>query len=421
MILKFLPILLLTFVNIIGFTLLIPVLPEVALAYADPAWYQVIYGSLLSAYSLFQFLAAPLLGSASDKFGRKPILLVSQLGTALSWVIFALAYFVPNLDLGIVSLPLLVIGFSRVIDGITGGNISVAQAWISDMTTRAEKTKAFGLMGGVFGLGFLLGPALGGLSSSGPLGYLGTCILALLISILTLLVMWWRLPESLPESKREVDLDLHFWSEINLLKKLQGFSHNQFVMSLIRTRFSFVLVFGAFATLIILYLNQFYSLSSLQLGLLLSSIGIFSIFNQAIVVPFLAKQWGDFKVFYAGMLAFIMTVLVYPLLPTPVAGFGWWYSLGVFMLVSFGMNLSISLSVPTFKSLLVHSVSDRKQGLATGIDEALIAFGNSVSPILAGLLYASIEVFSFWVFGLILFVPFIYNRIKFKKLVLAKN
>ena len=136
---KLFPILLLTFVNVIGFSLLIPVLPEVLIFFTGESsgW---LYGLLLSAYALSQFVAAPILGSLSDRYGRRSILLLSQMGTLLSWVIFGLAYFIPeNWGVGGMSVALLVIMFSRITDGLTGGNVSVAQAWVSDRTTAKEK------------------------------------------------------------------------------------------------------------------------------------------------------------------------------------------------------------------------------------------------------------------------------------------
>ena len=141
---KLMPVLILTFVNVIGFSILIPVLPEV-LKYFTGESSGLFYGLLLSSYALSQFLGAPILGSLSDKYGRRPILLLSQGGTILSWIIFASAYFIPkDMLVGSVSLPLVVIAISRILDGLTGGNVSVAQAWVSDKTTREEKTKAFG-------------------------------------------------------------------------------------------------------------------------------------------------------------------------------------------------------------------------------------------------------------------------------------
>ena len=116
---KVLPAYLPTFVNGLGFSLLLPVLPYVVEDYGAP---KVVYGLLLASYSFFQFIGAPLLGRMSDSMGRKKILMVSQAGTLLSWVIFGVAYFLPEVQLLWLSLPLVVIALSRVLDGVTGGN-----------------------------------------------------------------------------------------------------------------------------------------------------------------------------------------------------------------------------------------------------------------------------------------------------------
>src|SRR3989344_7690195 len=142
---RLVPIAFLTFVNVIGFSIQIPVLPFIVDRYGGGP---IMYGILLSSYSMFQFLGAPLLGSLSDKYGRRPILLISQTGTLISWVIFAFAYFVPSsIHVATIPLPLAIIMLSRVVDGITGGNISVANAYVSDLTGPEEKTRIFGLLG----------------------------------------------------------------------------------------------------------------------------------------------------------------------------------------------------------------------------------------------------------------------------------
>ena len=147
---KFVPAYLLTLVNILGFSLMLPVLPFVVERYGGS---DAVYGVLLSAYAAFQFIGAPWLGRLSDSVGRKPVLMISHAGTLLSWLIFGAAWFLPDISLWMVSLPLLVIGISRVLDGITGGNAAVSQAYISDLATREEKTWVFGTVGGIVGLG----------------------------------------------------------------------------------------------------------------------------------------------------------------------------------------------------------------------------------------------------------------------------
>lgn len=416
MFLRFFPIIALTFVNVIGFSVLIPVLPTIAENYA-PNSSEVVYGLLLSSYAFFQFLGAPILGSLSDKFGRKPLLLISQLGTTLSWVIFASAYFAPNILIGSIPLPLLIIALSRITDGLTGGNISVAQAWISDVTTRAEKTKAFGMIGAIFGLGFLFGPALGGLTSSGSIGYLGTCIVAFLISFVTLIVMFFFLPESLPHEKRDHHLEIHLLKEMNIWHKLQVFKHNIFVQQLLIIRVAFLFVFGAFFTLIILYMRQAFHLTEQGLGLTMSVIGVFSILNQAILTPKISHKFGDLRTFYFSLIAFIIGLITIPFIPLDIKFGNISISFLMFLVNTYLINIGISLGMPTFKSILVSHVDEKRQGLATGIDESLIALGNSVTPIIAGILFSILGIKSFFIIGILLTIPHLYIWSKTGKLV----
>ncbi len=416
MVRKLFPVLLLTFVNVIGFSLLIPVLPGIVEQYAPPEYAGVLYGALLSSYAIFQFLAAPLLGSLSDRFGRRPLLFLSQLGTLLSWVIFGSAYFMPDWNIFGIALPLYVIAFSRVTDGITGGNVSVANAWIADSTTKEEKTHAFGIIGATFGIGFLVGPALGGISSSLGLGYLGTCILAFIISLITLIIIEFYLPESLPKEKRDHTVDLHIGRQLNIIKKFAAFKNNLLVSRILMLRLSFTLAFSGYVTIIILYLKNAFSLSPTGLGIALSLIGVFSIINQALVVRKVVQKIGSVHTLYLGLGLVVLGLLMLPLLPTTLppltflpGGLGK-YSSGLILVMinAFIMNLGIGLSGPNFKSLLANAVEDTKQGAITGLDESLMALGNAITPMLAGALFALIGATTFALFAVFLVLPVAY-------------
>ncbi|KXK26090.1 MAG: Tetracycline resistance protein, class C [candidate division WS6 bacterium OLB20] len=404
---KYLPIFLLTFVNVIGFSLLIPVMPVVAEKYVDPSLVGVVYGGLISSYALFQFLFAPILGSLSDKYGRKPVLMLSQAGTTLSWVIFGIGVLLPDVPVAGLSLPLIVVALSRVVDGITGGNISAAQAWVSDMTEPKDRTRVYGLLGATFGIGFLFGPAIGGISSSTPIGFLGTAIVAFLISAVTLIVMARKLPESLPEQKRDRELHIHFARELNILHKISGFSHNKFVTRLLLIRVFFALVFSSYTTIIILYLNSGFGLGQLGLGLMMSIIGIYSIFNQAYLINRFVRARGELFSVYLGIVLTFSGLLILPLIPTGliVPGTAVNMSLVLVMINAYFLNLGITLSMPTFKTLLTSQVAPTKQGVITGIDESLLALGQGVTPILAGGLYSAFGLLTFVVFAAMLLIP----------------
>lgn len=164
------PILAVNFVGTLGFSVVLPFLVFLVTRLGGNAF---VYGCIGATYSAFQLVGAPVLGRWSDRFGRRRILLLSQLGTLLSWVIFLGALYLPVKPLAaidtpltgtfILTLPLLVLFFARALDGATGGNVSVANAYLADVTSEAERSEAFGRMAVASNLGFVFGPALAGL------------------------------------------------------------------------------------------------------------------------------------------------------------------------------------------------------------------------------------------------------------------
>ncbi|MFZ1721371.1 MAG: MFS transporter [Microgenomates group bacterium] len=402
---KYAPLLLLTFVNIIGFTLLIPVLPMIVKLYAPGEYESVFYGALLSSYALFQFIGSPFLGALSDKYGRRPLLFVSQLGTLISWAIFGMAYFVPTtLVLGL-QLPIFIIGFSRIVDGITGGNISVAQAWIADVAPPEEKTKAFGAMGATFGLGFLIGPAIGGLTASSQYGYAGTAAVAFLISLVTLLVIYFMLPESLAEKDRDKELEFSFWNEINFWKKIMQFRQSEGVFRVLLYRLFFALVLSSFVTIFILYMDHQLGLSPQMLGLTLSSIGLFSVFNQVVVTHRVVKKYGPMKTVYMAFFLVAVGSCSIPLIPMNLYFSSISMTIVLFTICSFLINLGISLANPAFKTLLTNKVSPKQQGVINGVDESIVAIGNATMPIVAGWLYTLVGAYVFFTNIVLLLMP----------------
>ncbi len=196
---KFFPAYLLNFANSLGTTVLMPILPFIILGNGAPKW---VFGLFISLYSIFQFIGSPVLGAMSDRLGRKPVLLISHVGTLLSWFIFLGALYSPKYELWGTMLPLWIIGVSRILDGLTGGNTSVANAYVADITTRKEKLYIFGYIGGITGVAMMLGPGIGGFTASRELGHAGTILTAIFISVITLISIFAWLKESLPVEKR---------------------------------------------------------------------------------------------------------------------------------------------------------------------------------------------------------------------------
>ncbi len=197
------PILLVNFIGMLGFSIVLPFLVFLVTDFGGNAF---IYGLVGSMYPGFQLIGAPILGRLSDKHGRRKILLISQAGTLLSWIVFFIAFFIPVEPLFefsssltgsfVVTWPLIIVFFARGFDGLTGGNISVANAYLADITPQEKRNVNFGKMGISFSLGFIVGPALAGIL--GGLGYGNhlPVLAALIISFVAVFLIYFYLPES---------------------------------------------------------------------------------------------------------------------------------------------------------------------------------------------------------------------------------
>jgi DHA1 family tetracycline resistance protein-like MFS transporter len=202
------PLLLVNFVGTLGFSIVLPFLVFLVMKFGGNA---IVYGLLSATYPAFQLIGAPILGRWSDIFGRKKVLLLSNVGTSVGWILFLLALILPfeksfSIDivfLGtfVIILPLLILFLARAIDGITGGNISIANAYLADLSSDRTRSKNFGKMAISSNLGFILGPALAGILGGTIYGAILPVLSALILSLATLIVIGFLLRESKPQSE----------------------------------------------------------------------------------------------------------------------------------------------------------------------------------------------------------------------------
>jgi DHA1 family tetracycline resistance protein-like MFS transporter len=204
------PILLVNFVGTLGFSIVLPFLVFVVMKFGGNA---IVYGLLAATYPAFQLIGSPILGKWSDTYGRKKILLLSNVGTSIGWLLFLFALFLPSnsfnihivfLGTFVVIIPLLMLFLARAIDGVTGGNISIANAYLADLSSDSTRSKNFGKMAISSNLGFILGPALAGILGGTTYGAVLPVLAALILSLVTIIVIVLLLKESKPRLVEEM-------------------------------------------------------------------------------------------------------------------------------------------------------------------------------------------------------------------------
>jgi DHA1 family tetracycline resistance protein-like MFS transporter len=284
--------------ELIGFGLIIPILPQIASRFEQTP---LKIGMLLAAYSAAQFIAAPLLGALSDRFGRKPILLISKLGTVLSYVLLAMAgsYWL--------------IFVSRLMDGFTGGNISAAKAYAADITTPEERPKGMAVIGMAFGTGFILGPALGGLLYGvGNHGHSVAAIVAGSLSLLAFFLTLFFLKE--PEKRHE---SAHY----SFRETLTMFKHRG-IATICLVQVGFMVLFSSFESTFSLFTAQGFGFDERQNSFLFLYVGVLALFIQGgltrrapknlvftTLLGLVAAALGFLGMHGAGSLPFLLTAL----------------------------------------------------------------------------------------------------------------
>ncbi len=367
------------FIDLLGIGILIPVIPQL---FANPGseFFLLPYGVsvktgylllgfLLAIYPIGQFLATPILGQLSDKYGRKKILALSLLGTAVSYAVFAYAIVTKN-------IPLLF--GARFLDGITGGNISVAQAMIADISTPENRAKNFGMLGAAFGLGFIFGPYLGGrlsdpltvswFTAATPFYFAG--ILAFLNMLSVLFVL------------KETNKHMHD-EPMNLTKSLSNIGRAikmKGVNIIFLTNFFFFGGFTFFTSFFAVYLINKFNFTQGQIGDFFAYVGLWSVFTQGVVTRYVAKKFSQEKVVRVTLLASGLLVLAYFLPQHP------WEIL----LIPPFFSLASGLTMANLGALLSRSAPRHLQGEILGINASVQALAQSIPAILSGFIAASL-------------------------------
>ncbi|HAP8553238.1 MFS transporter, partial [Enterococcus faecium] len=372
----------------LGFTIVSPVLPFLTLPYSHSIHQQAFYITLLmSVYALAAFLSAPILGSLSDHFGRHPILIISLLGSSIGYLLFGLGNSIWMLFLG------------RIIEGLTAGEISTLYAYFADITEPNERTKVFGWMGALVGIGTTLGPIIGGLLAE--LGNSVPIFIGALFTFLNAVYGYTFMLESLPIKKRSVDLS---FSHVRPFHQLQQLFKISSVIPLLTAGFAVWLAAGSLQSIFSQFSIDAFQWKAGLVGLSFSLIGILDTVSQLFIMPRLLKKFSEQQITRIGMFSEILAYLFITLsgiLLLPI--------LFLFGIICYGFGDSIF--TPVFNGQLSNSVSDNQQGLVMGGTQSIQSLSRVIGPLIAGQLYAAAP-FLPTVFGflLMIFAYYHYNK-----------
>jgi MFS family permease len=359
-----LPIFLTVFVDVLGLTLVLPLLPFYAEHFGAS---ELVVGVLAASYAVCQLVSGPILGRISDRVGRKPTLLASQTGTFFGFLVIGSAS----------SLPMLFVG--RIIDGLTAGNLTIAQAYISDVTRPEERTRAFGLIGIAFGSGFLLGPAITGELAS-RFGYGAPAYGAAALSLTSILLTATLLPAkpiapaASPEAAAAEPARASGASVIGRGDAFRRFFDRPLPRRRLLEFFAFTLSFSTLIGGLALFLERRFAFGVKETGYLYAFSGLVGGSIQGGAIGRLAKRFGEERL---ALIGFGTMVIGYGLL-------GVAYALPT-LLVLVGIGAFGSAVVrPAVTTLLTKSVGRDEQGAALGVSQSLASLAQIVGPIGAG-------------------------------------
>lgn len=368
---KLFPIFLTVFIDMIGVGVIIPVIPALFFqedsslfgADASAEWRSILFGWLIASYPFMQFFGAPALGALSDRFGRKPMIIISLIGTMIGYLLFGYAILIQ-------SLPLLF--FSRMLPGFTGGNISIIYSAISDVSDASTRTANFGLVGVSFGLGFILGPAIGGLLADPSV------------------VSWF-------------DHSTPFWftaalSLVNILLVLRNFDETLLVKRQTAVRFhqGFLNIFHSFANpslriifVVVLlvslgfsFFTQFFSVFMLkkfdygikETGFLFGWVGLWLVITQGLIVRKLVRTLSPHRIMSVSLLGLSLAIGAL-MLPDKA-----W----MFYLVNPVIALFQGVTAPNMTAVVSSRAGAERQGEMLGINQSMISFGQIIPPVIGG-------------------------------------
>jgi DHA1 family tetracycline resistance protein-like MFS transporter len=361
----------------LGIGILVPVVPQLLGNQASPHYLlspdtsqavaYVLLGLLVATYPVMQFFSTPILGQLSDRYGRRPVLAASLIGTSFGYVLFALGIVFRN-------VPILFV--ARALDGLTGGNVSVAQAAIADVTAPGDRTKNFGLMGAAFGVGFILGPFLGGtladrsivpwFDAATPFWFAAILAAA---NALSVLLQFTETNRHMRHVRVDVTRSLHNIARAYMLADLRPIFVTAFFLNA---------GFGFFISFFGMFLIDRFAFNEGQIGRFFAYVGLWMVFTQTVTTRVVASRLPEPRVLRATLMGVALVMAAYTVAPAPA-----W----IFLIAPFGATFN-GLSFANIGGLLSRSVAPDVQGEILGIGSSIQALAQALPPLGAGFIAA---------------------------------
>ncbi len=333
------------FVNLVGFGIIVPLLPFYAETFgASP----LTIGLLFAAFSACQLVAAPLLGDLSDRYGRRPVLIFSLAGTVVSFVMMAMAHSVAMLFA------------ARIVDGLSGGNISTARAYVADITEPKDRARAFGMIGAAFGLGFIAGPAL-----SGVLAHVSIAApvwAAAGITLIATLMAWLWLPETVHKAAAGTGMPFRNLSEMMRRPGLRRMLWIDFI---------YWFAFAIFQTTFALFAAHRFGFDASQTGYFFAAFGVLGAVVQGGIIRPIVHRLGDKPTFILGVICAAVGLLM-----ATVA-----HTVPLFTLAMVPLALGIGFGHPTVSALVSRAGRSDEQGRVQGAAGAVESLGRAIGPV----------------------------------------
>jgi len=342
-------------IDVLSFGVIIPVLPGLVRQFTggdfvQAAWWVGIFGTL---FALIQFVSAPIQGTLSDRYGRRPVILLSCLGLGIDFVLMALAQ----------SLPWLLV--ARIFSGVFSASFTTANAYIADVTAPEKRAKAFGMIGAAFGLGFILGPIIGGQLSKYDLR--APFWFAAGLALLNFLYGWFVLPESLPKEKRTTRFD---WAHANPVGSLMLLRKYPQVFGLAAVVFLANFAHYVYPSVFVLFAEYEYRWNEQQVGFVLAAVGVCSVIVQGGLMGPVVKKLGERRALLFGLGCGVIGFLIYG-----IADAGWFFLIGLPISALWGF------AGPATQSLITRQVGADAQGRVQGALMSLVSLAGVFAPL----------------------------------------